>query len=256
MSPSPRKRPPIATLLRGIYPRTQLLEATLGGFMGLVAAAMFFYPGGTWWDSSAKGHRFWENFLCDLLHRKALNGTSNLVSARLSEIAMLVIVIGIACAFSLSPEVIPSRRALGKRLARVGLGASVLLVLAPLLPSDRFPTLHSMATVFATLPTLGVFAVLTGAILVEPKSPAPLRGASMLLLVLLALCLGLYTWDVYLGGPSLKVLPGLERVATLLLLAWLFLVSRVVRLRLVEALRVAYAKAQQAKEQQSLAKRP
>ncbi|MGC4067857.1 MAG: hypothetical protein QM784_25035 [Polyangiaceae bacterium] len=98
--------------------------------------------------------------------------------------------------------------------------------------------MHSIATVFGTLPALVAFSALVGAILVEPQAPLVVRGTSVSLLVLLVLCAGLYTWDVYLDGPSLKILPGLERVATLLLIAWLMLVSRYVRMRLVAAVRL------------------
>jgi hypothetical protein len=208
---------------------------------------MYFYPGGTWWDRATTGHRFWENYLCDLLHQRSLGGAPNLVSARLAEIAMLLMVVSIACALSLATEVIPSRPQLGRRLSQVGTLAALLLVLAPLVPSDRFARLHSVATVFGTLPTLGTFAVLTGALLLEPQSSTRLRGTSLLLLVLLVVCLGLYAWDVYLGGPSLKLLPGLERVATLVVVAWLFAVSRFVRGRL----RLAHARAQRTLEVES-----
>jgi hypothetical protein len=205
--------------------------------VALVALAMVFYPGGTWWDKTTQGHRFWENFLCDLLHRKSLSGASNLASARLAELAMFALVIGIICAFSLAPEIIPSRKNLGRRIAYVGSFGAVFLVAAPLLPSDRYPALHSIATVFGTLPSLAAFSGLVGAILVEPQAPLAVRGTSVSLLVLLVLCAALYTWDVYFGGPSMKILPGLERIATLLLIAWLMLVARYVRGRLVAAIR-------------------
>ena len=204
---------------------------------------MVFYPGGTWWDKTTRGHRFWENFLCDLLHSKSLSGMPNLMSARLAEVGMLALVIGIVSAFSLAPEVIPSRRRLGKWIGRFGAVGALLLSAAPLLPSDRHPVAHSLAVVLGTLPALLAFAGLVGAILVEPVTPVWLRGTSLLLLVLLVLCLAIYAWDVYFNGPSLKLLPGLERVATLVTLVWLLLLGRFVRYRLIQALQVLQARA-------------
>jgi hypothetical protein len=233
-----KKQPPIVARLRPILPRLQLIEATVGAFMALVALAMVFYPGGTWWDKTTRGHRFWENFLCDLLHRVSLSGAPNLTSSRFAQLAMFVLVVGIVCAFSLAPEIVPSRKRLGRSLAYAGSFGALFLVAAPLFPSDRYPALHSMATVFGTLPAIVAFSGLVGAILIEPRAPLVVRGTSVTLLVLLVLCAGLYTWDVYLDGPSLKVLPGLERIATLLLLTWLMLVSRYIRMRLVAAVRL------------------
>jgi hypothetical protein len=51
--------------------------ATLALFVVLEGAAMILYPGGTCWDPAAHGHRFWENFLCDLEWSVARNGMPN-----------------------------------------------------------------------------------------------------------------------------------------------------------------------------------
>jgi hypothetical protein len=199
---------------------------------------MYFYPGGTWWDKQATRHRFWENFLCDLLHKKSLSGLPNLKSATLAQFAFVVLIAGCAILFSLAPEVIPTRRRFGRILGRFGVVSSVLLLSVPLFPSDKFPTAHSIAVVFGTLPALLAFAVLVGAILTEPVIPTFLRGISVLLLVLLVLCASIYTWEAFFHGPSLKLLAGLERVATLMALLWLMAIGRFVRLRLVQAVRL------------------
>jgi hypothetical protein len=224
--------------LKPILPRLQILDATLGGFIGLLGLAMYFYPGGTWWDKTTKGHRFLENFLCDLLHRTSLSGQPNAIGSRFAELALFALIVATACMFSLVPEVIPSRRRFGRRLGWFGAISTLLLFSVPLLPSDRYPVAHSLATVFGTLPTLIAFAILVGAILVEPATNPLLRALSLSLLILCVLCAALYTWDVYFGGPSLKALAGLERIATITAVLWLMAIGRFVRLRLLEAVKL------------------
>lgn len=204
-------------------------------FIALIALAMLLYPGGTWWSPERIGHAFWENFLCDLLHQKSLGGQVNVRSARLTLAAMVLLVVGIVAAFSLSPEVIPSRKQLGRKLAWFGGVGAVLLVGAPLVPSDLHPLLHSSAVVFGGLPTLVSFAVLVGAILLEPATARPLRAVSLGLLVLTAIAMALYIWTAFLHGPSLRILPAIERIANILLLLWLTLVARFIRKRLIAA---------------------
>jgi hypothetical protein len=189
---------------------------------------MAVYPGGTWWNKTTRGHRFWENFLCDLLHRHSLSGAPNFTAARLAEIGMLAMVISIVCAFSLAPELVVTHPRLGRFFGWFGVISTPLLAAAPLLPSDRYPTAHSVAVVFGTLPTLIAFTGLVATILIEPLAQVSLRALTALLLLLLVVCATLYTWNVYFGGPSLKALPAVERLATLVLLAWLALLDRFV----------------------------
>ena len=61
-------------------PRSNLLLLPvigMGLFVTLYVLAAFKYPGGTWIDSSAPGFSFWDNYLCDLLDYRSLNGELN-----------------------------------------------------------------------------------------------------------------------------------------------------------------------------------
>ncbi|MGC4067856.1 MAG: hypothetical protein QM784_25030 [Polyangiaceae bacterium] len=59
MSSLPRKKQaPIVAHCDRFYHASEILEATVGAFLALVALAMAFYPGGTWWDRTTEGHRF------------------------------------------------------------------------------------------------------------------------------------------------------------------------------------------------------
>jgi hypothetical protein len=230
--------PPLRLLLRSVLYRTKIVDMTVGMFIALIGMAMLLYRGGTWWDLERRGHSFWDNFLCDLLRRQTLGGQPNLAGSRLAMTGMIVLVVGIVTAFSLTPELIPSRRGLGKRLAWIGSAASGCLVLSAVLPSDAYPRCHSLAVVLGGVPVLLSFAVFVGALLLEPRSSLPFRALSLILLVLAAITMALYCWTAFFHGPSLRLLPGLERVSNLSLLAWLILLARGVRQRLFEAYRL------------------
>ncbi len=233
----PQKRPAVnvTLLIRSVLFRTKLIDTTVGMFIGLVGVAMLMYRGGTWWEPQRRGHSFWENFLCDLLHHQTLGGEPNVVGSRLSLSGMLVLIVGLVVAFSLAPEVIPSRRSLGQLVARLGAFSSLCLVCSPLFPSDNYPLLHSVSVVMGGLPALISLAVFVGAILVEPVTSRLLRAVSLGLLVSVVVAMALYAWTAFLHGPSLRILPGIERVANLALLLWLLLLARLVRFRLFTA---------------------
>jgi len=237
-----KKRPPISERLRPILPRIQLLEACIGGFIGLVGAAMVLYPGGTRWDSSTKGHRFWENSLWDLLGRRSLSGAPNLMTSRLAEVGLLALLLALIWAFTLAPEIIPTRKRLGKQLLWLGVGAALSVCAARLLISNTIIARHPAAILITCLPLVVALTGMVGAILAEPKAPPALRGVSILLLILVALSFSLHTWDVGFNGPSLRIQPGLERVANLALIGWLMLIAKFVRFRLVEAFRFLSAR--------------
>lgn len=202
-------------------------------FLGSVALAIALYPGGTWWDPKHHGHHFWENFLCDLLHRRSLSGLPNLVGARVAMAGLLILGLGIITAFSLTKEAIPSRRQLGRWIGWCGSLGMLLLSSAILFPSDAHPKLHAAGVIIGSVPTILAFAALVGALLLEPLATRWLRAASLALLVLCATSLALYVWNVLFHGPSLRIAPAIERVATIVLLVWLLMLSNMVRQRLI-----------------------
>jgi hypothetical protein len=148
---------------------------------------------------------------------------------------MLILGLGVIASFSLAKEVIPSRRQLGRQISWYGGFGTLILCLAALLPSNTHPRLHSASVLIGSIPTLSAYAVLVGAMLLEPVVPRSLRALSLGLLVLMVSSLSLYAWNVLFHGPSLRVLPGLERLTNALLLIWLLMVARLVRQRLFAA---------------------
>ena len=120
------------------------LVVCVGAFVALIVPAMALYPGGTWWEPHAAGHRFWTNFLCDLEWRTALNGTPNPVGARLAEGAMLSLVLAFVPFWPVAARLFAARARLAAAVLRAShrsspRTASIPLTETPSRPSDGNP---------------------------------------------------------------------------------------------------------------------
>ena len=125
----------------------------MAGFVALTLAAMWRYPGGTWWDRRTRGYSLWQNFLCDLFHRRALNGRDNATSATLATAGALSMLVAMCAFFVLVARTAPSSRA--ARVARtVGVASCALGVAIPLTPSDRHRAAHLAVMLGISVPAL------------------------------------------------------------------------------------------------------
>lgn len=199
---------------------------SVAAFAGLELAAMGLYPGGTWWDSTTRGHRFWENFLCDLEWRVALNGTPNPVGSRLATAAMLVLLVGLAAFWLGVPRVFGRRPPRGTTAVTwLGLTSAAGTIAVVLMPSDRFGALHGAMVLSAGVPGLAATALAVVVLCVGEPRPriAAWTGASMLAFAVADF--GLYAWH-FLSHTEGSILgPALQKVALILLLAWMVLVA-------------------------------
>lgn len=196
--------------------------AGLSLFVLLVGAAMWLYPGGTWFDARAVGHTFWENFLCDLFHRRALNGVDNSRSALLATVGTLLMFAALAAFFTLVSLFDPRPRRSAKVTKVAGWLACAAGVAVPLTPSDRSRVGHLSAVLIACAPAI----VATGAA-VWLSVRAPVRRS---ITVLSLMTLGFGTIDAILYAIAFGVdarldrlyltLPVFQRLATLSLLGW------------------------------------
>jgi hypothetical protein len=211
--------------------RVRSLEAAVASFSVLIGAAMMLYPGGTWYDRTHQGHAFFENFLCDLLHVRAISGADNTVGAILATIGMVSLVPGLVCFVLLVPEVVPIGARLWRALRAVGVLACSLLVAIPLLPSDRYGILHGVAVLGAGIPATIALSTMVVKIAQIAARSWPWRLLSVALVMTMFASLGLYLRDAVLHAPSTHALPVLARFATLLLLVWLLAFARLVRKR-------------------------
>jgi hypothetical protein len=199
------------------------LFACVGAFVALIVPAMALYPGGTWWEPQAIGHRFWSNFLCDLEWRTALNGTPNPVGARLAEGAMLSLVLAFVPFWPLAARLFARRSRLASTVRLLGWTSVVGMIAVALMPSERFGALHGVAVVIAGLPGLSAaLLAATGQLLARRMVPGVL-GATMAFFAVLDFLL--YVHTMLHGGPGPLVLPAVQKAALLLLLAWMLVVG-------------------------------
>jgi hypothetical protein len=199
----------------------RIIEYLAIAFVVCVGAAMFLYPGGTWWNHSENGHSFWQNFLCDLLRNPALNNQDNTLGAALTKAGMLCIVAALSLNWwTVSKELCCQHRL--RRIVRVlGTFGTPLVATVPLFPSDDFPRLHTAAVTLGGLPAMFALVLFNISVFREVHCPKWVRTLTTLLAVLSIVCMGLYVRESVFGAPSLRILPVLERLATFVVICWI-----------------------------------
>lgn len=199
---------------------------SVAAFAGLELAAMSLYPGGTWWDATTRGHRFWENFLCDLEWRVALNGVPNPTGSRFATAAMLVLLAGLVAFWLGVPRVFADRPPRGaSAVPWLGLTSAVGTLAVILMPSDRFGALHGVMVLTSGVPGLLATALAVRVLAMGEPRPkiAAWTGGGMLAFALADFAL--YAWHFLTHTPGSILGPALQKVALVLLLAWMVLVA-------------------------------
>ncbi len=202
--------------------RAAILVA-VAAFAALEAVAMALYPGGTDWDAHTAGYRFWENYLCDLTQRHAIDGAPNVAGARLATAAMLALTLGLV------PFWIAVARLAGTRLARaacaLGLASVVGTIAVVFLPSDRFGALHGLAVVVAGVPGLGASALGVATLLAHGPRPRVPGAVGVACLAVAFVDFVLYVRHLATHDLGTPVLPAIQKVALALLVAWMVVVA-------------------------------
>lgn len=211
---------------RLVTTRRCLVRACLTAFVLAIAVAMWAYPGGTWWDSARVGHSFWQNFMCDLLHDPSLNHRPNEIGSRFATAAMLVFVLGLSAFWPLAGELLCCCRRLSKLITALGVTGTPLIAAVPLLPSNRFPKLHTAAVTLGGLPALLALMLLAVGFFLEPHRSRFMRSMTAGLVLLVLICLVLYVQKAVFGGPSLRIVPILERFTLIAVVLWMAAVLR------------------------------
>ena len=202
-----------------------LVYAGILGFVVCMAIAIASYPGGNLWDSAQPGYDFWRNFWCDLERQPAYNGDANPTAPRFAQLGMSSLALSIAAYFVLAPRLFRQARLLAQAVTVAGLCGAIGLCAVAAISSRSFPTLHGVA-VLAAGPT-GLCAVLGTVVgLARPPARSPfvvLLGAVMLAVALFTLVQ--YTRQFAFAAPSSEWLPRSQKVATVLALGWMCVVS-------------------------------
>jgi len=191
---------------------------------------MHLYPGGTWWDRAARGHRFWQNYLCDLEWRVALDGRPNLLGARFAEGAMLSLIFAFVPFWWIVPRALADpgaarRSAWAAAVRLLGCASVAGMVAVALMPSEYFGALHGVAVVVAGVP--GLTAAVLATLMLLRAEPRPRiagwLGATMLVFALVDFAL--YVDTMWAGGPGPIALPAIQKVALMSLMAWMAAVA-------------------------------
>lgn len=205
---------------RASLTRAALLAAT-ATFVAITWVSMRLYPGGTSWDPSAHGHRFWTNFLCDLARPTALDGTPNPLGSALARVGMMALALGLLPFFALLARLAPRQRRLASATRALGTIAVFGAFAVTLLPGDRFGRLHGYACVAAAVP--GISAALLGlvALLRDDAAPRAVAWVGAAAVIVAAVDFALYLPDVLGLFPAVVAVAVLERLSVGLLLAWM-----------------------------------
>lgn len=200
------------------------IAISTAAFAGLETTAMWLYPGGTWWRPSTVGHRFWQNYLCDLTQPVAIDQVANPLGSVLARAAMIVLVAGLLPFWAAVPLLFASSR--NARLVRtLGFVSMAGVIAVILLPSSRFGALHGALVVAAGLPGLSAAILAVGGLL---AAGAQSRSAGRFGAVMLAFALvdfAAYSGHLVAGGLGTPLLPAIQKMALLLLIAWMLSVS-------------------------------
>jgi hypothetical protein len=193
------------------------------GFLTLELAATSLYPGGTWWHPRSRGYTFWENYLCDAMQQRAINGLPNR-GAPLAALAMLLLVVGLAAMWAGVPRLFV-REARGRVARALGLTSAIATLALVALPADRFGAWHGRAVILAGLPGLCASA-LTVAELLRFDAAASLAGwfgAAWLVAALVDFLP--YSIHLARGTDGSTFFPATQKLALGFLLLWMLAIA-------------------------------
>ena len=210
-----------------LWMRRCALSTLLGllGFVACIAISMRLYPGGNWLDRSAPGHRFFSNFWCDLAQPVSLSGVDNRIGALYGELGMLCFAAALAGFFWLLPRQFGPRTRAAPWVRGLGECAVLIFVAVTLMPSQRFGQLHARLALAA-----GGLGIAAAACAVASLSSSHPRARRLSVLGGLVLVLGAFDALVFLyhlndASPPPLVIPAVQKIAGLLLGAWVFAVA-------------------------------
>lgn len=190
----------------------------------LLAYAMRLYPGGTAIDPRQPGHSFWTNFLCDLTGEVAFNGGANHRGAMVARAGMGALTLGMLSFWLILPFVFPGHRVLAGAIRICGATGSAALAVVPFAPG----LWHVVVVFAAVIPALAAAALgVWGSVGYSRR-----RGLAALAVgtVLVTLVDAVLYAQSYLVTPRVvtPALPLLQRVAVMILLAWMAATAAIV----------------------------
>ncbi len=144
---------------------------------------------------------------------------------------MLVFVVGLSIFWSIGSQLLCCLPQLSKLVKMLGVIGTPLVAAVPLLPSNRFPKLHTAAVTLGGLPAMLALVLISVGFYFEPHISRSLRAATLGFTCLVVVCLGLYAREAVFGADSLRILPVLERLASITTILWVITLTRITELR-------------------------
>jgi hypothetical protein len=182
-----------------------------------LALAMHLYPGGNSFDRQCLHHSFWFNFLCDLTGGQAVNGASNVPGSQLARAGIVALSVALGAFWLVLPALFPGARAAAALVRTAGAASALGLMAVPLVSGPA----HAVAVFAASVP--GLVAAVTGFIaIVRGVRDVVLLGVASGAIAAGVVDSVLYArrvLDHFQSCPP--ALPALQRVAFLLMLAWM-----------------------------------
>jgi hypothetical protein len=214
--------------LLGARTQSMAMLGTAIGFVLLFGIAANAYPGGTHFDHASIGHDLWRNTLCDVARTVAIDGAPNAVGCAFARAAMIDLALGLGVLFSALPRLFPSRVRLGTWVRALGAATVPCAIAVVLLPTDRFSELHGLAIMLAGAIGLGAAILALQGLLADSNAPRFILVLSAVTLTVCAVDFGLYARELVTASPAQDAVAVLERVSTILVLAWMLGVARAI----------------------------
>jgi hypothetical protein len=201
----------------------------LAVFVAAMAVAIASYPGGSWTQANASGFSLARNFWCDLLRSQAINGADNAAAKLWASIAFGALGFALWPYWWVAASVLPARAR--QLVTRLGTTSAACLAAMTVFPSDSDKLVHGVVALGgAVLGMLAAGVCVSVRAADEPRFSLR-RGSGTLALVLAACNALLYVHVAYLGGAETVAQPIVQKLATLLLLAWMFSTLQHARVR-------------------------
>jgi hypothetical protein len=202
----------------------RLTHVLIGLGLALLVVAFALYPGGTWWDRTQNGASLLDTFLCDLAMNPALDGRPNRLGALAGQVGLGLFALALAFTWELVRRV-PA--GFSPRLARaagvLGLFGLPLLIWALVTPGER---LHATAVSVAACTEVTALVLTLFAALHAREAGRAVLVLGGLVFACVVVSMALYWPTLVHHELAVRGLPAVQKLALVLLAAFLFVVVR------------------------------
>ncbi len=192
--------------------RLVLPVAAMALFIFFYIIAALNYPGGSWNDPTHTGFSFWNNYLCDLLDSRAINGSLNTAKVW-SRTALAILCVGLAYLWYHLP-ILFSRRGWTTKILWV---SGLLAFISMLTLSEG--THDISVRIAGFLGTIALIALLVELVRYEYSTLYPLG--------IICILIFLVNYGIYETGNGLRFLPVLQKFTFSLFFLWFFQINRI-----------------------------